>query len=149
MMNRRNTSQTMTVQQIQRRCNTVVLRLTNPEHQSARSGARALVNNARKTVDARFHALVEKNVIDKDQNINPKLLHALETSENSENSEQFLEAFIVGLYRKAVEEEEAINWQLLNDEEKMRLGKLHDKDKDHSHHDDAYKPRQTRPRSQQ
>ena len=135
-MDREKTSQTINLQQIQHRCNTLILRLTNPANKSATSEARALVDSTRKAVDVRFHALVEKHVMDKNKKVNPKLLDALQSSENRE---QFLETYIVSLYNKAVEEEETVAVRILNDEEKIRLEKLQQKVKYHSDTDDRFK----------
>ncbi|CAF3413675.1 unnamed protein product [Rotaria socialis] len=133
MATRGNTSHTMTTQVVQKRCRDLVLKLTDPTNRSATSEARAIVNSARKYVDARFHELVERNVMDKNKNVNPKLVDALETSDDPEH---FLKTFIVSLYGKAVEIEEAIAVKSLNDEEKRRLRRMHDNDKDCGHDDD-------------
>lgn len=134
MANHGNISRTMTVHQIQNRCQDLVLRLTDPTNRPARSEVEAVVNGARKDVDARFYKLVEKYVIDQNRTVHHKLLESLKLSPNPE---QFLESFIINLYRKAVEEEEAIALQSLNDEEKRRLRKMQGNDWSYHHGGDA------------
>jgi len=125
-MNRSSQAQTINVDEIQQRCNTLILKLTNPAESTADSEAKAIVANARKTAEARFRVLIEKHVIDKDKNINPKLLNALQSAENIDH---LLETYLVGLYKKAVEKEEAATLKLFKDEEKVELQKMQEKDK--------------------
>lgn len=116
-----NRSRTMTTEQIQTRCRTLVLKLTQPPKNSAESEPERMVNNLRERVNQRFHMLMQRFVIDQNDQINAELLEKLKKVKDPET---FLEAFLTHLYGKAVKDEEAVVAPNVTEEEKSEINHM-------------------------
>ncbi|CAF1404505.1 unnamed protein product [Adineta ricciae] len=152
-MNRQRPSQTITVQELRNRFETVKLVLRDPSVDVENDPAANLVKETRERVDARFNELLNWYISYDKEKVHPILLQALE---EATDQEAFLKAFILRLYYKANQIEEQLVSQHLSNDEDERLNslmmnkkkdndnkkneeKMDEKEKDHHHFSDISK----------
>jgi hypothetical protein len=119
-MSNQRPSSTITGTQLIGKCNTLVLRLTEPSASTRGNEVRRVVGDTQKRVLQRFNQLLREYISEEREAIRSDLLQSLE---EAADKEKFLEAFVLKLYHKANKMEEEIATGHLNDDERERLNR--------------------------